>query len=258
MAHLAETDREQALVIVPTYNERDAIPEAVRRLFDAAGDSVDLLVVDDGSPDGTAEVVKTLAEGPHEIHLMERPGKLGLGTAYVQGFRWALERGYWAVVEMDADLSHDPADVPRLLDALRDADLVIGSRYVPGGGVGNWGALRRLLSRAGNVYAQILLGFGVKDATSGFRAFKAEALRSLDLETLRSEGYGFQIETAWRIHRASGRIVEVPITFVERTHGSSKMSSKIILEALLSVTRWGIAGRMGRWGRSRSTSGGLR
>jgi dolichol-phosphate mannosyltransferase len=258
VAHFAETDREQALVIVPTYNERDAISEAVRRLFDAAGDSVDLLVVDDGSPDGTAEVVRALAEGPHDIHLMERAGKLGLGTAYVAGFRWALERGYWAVVEMDADLSHDPADVPRLLDALGNADLAIGSRYVAGGGVGNWGLLRRLLSRAGNLYARALLGFGVKDSTSGFRAFRAEMLRHLDLESLRSEGYGFQIETAWRVHRRSGRIVEVPIIFVERTHGSSKMSRKIVVEALLSVTRWGISARTGKARIDRSMNGGVR
>jgi dolichol-phosphate mannosyltransferase len=258
VAHFAETDREQALVIVPTYNERDAISEAVRRLFDAAGDSVDLLVVDDGSPDGTAEVVRALAGGPHDIHLMERAGKLGLGTAYVAGFRWALERGYWAVVEMDADLSHDPADVPRLLDALGNADLAIGSRYVAGGGVGNWGLLRRLLSRAGNLYARALLGFGVKDSTSGFRAFRAEMLRHLDLESLRSEGYGFQIETAWRVHRRSGRIVEVPIIFVERTHGSSKMSRKIVVEALLSVTRWGISARTGKARIDRSMNGGVR
>jgi dolichol-phosphate mannosyltransferase len=258
VAHFAETDREQALVIVPTYNERDAISEAVRRLFDAAGDSVDLLVVDDGSPDGTAEVVRALAGGPHDIHLMERAGKFGLGTAYVAGFRWALERGYWAVVEMDADLSHDPADVPRLLDALGNADLAIGSRYVAGGGVGNWGLLRRLLSRAGNLYARALLGFGVKDSTSGFRAFRAEMLRHLDLESLRSEGYGFQIETAWRVHRRSGRIVEVPIIFVERTHGSSKMSRKIVVEALLSVTRWGISARTGKARIDRSMNGGVR
>jgi dolichol-phosphate mannosyltransferase len=258
VAHFAETDREQALVIVPTYNERDAIAEAVRRLFDAAGGSVDLLVVDDGSPDGTADVVRSLAEGPHEIHLLERAEKLGLGTAYVAGFRWALERGYWAIVEMDADLSHDPADVPRLLDALDDADLAIGSRYVPGGGVGNWGVLRRLLSRAGNLYARVLLGFGVKDSTSGFRAFRAEMLSQLDLDTLRSEGYGFQIETAWRVHRRSGRIVEVPITFLERTQGSSKMSSMIVVEALLSVTRWGIGARTGRARASRSMNGGVR
>jgi dolichol-phosphate mannosyltransferase len=257
MAHFAETDREQALVIVPTYNERDAIPEVVRRLFDAADDSVDLLVVDDGSPDGTAEVVRDLAKGPHEINLLERARKLGLGTAYVEGFRWALERGYWAVVEMDADLSHDPADVPRLLDALGNADLAIGSRYVPGGGVGNWGVLRRLLSRAGNLYARALLGFRVKDSTSGFRAFRAEVLRHLDLDSLRSEGYGFQIETAWRVHRRSGRIVEVPITFMERTHGSSKMSKKIVIEALLSVTRWGIAARTGKAPIGRSMDGGV-
>lgn len=239
------SDTDQALVITPTYNERDSIGQAVSRLFAAAGDRVDLLVIDDGSPDGTAELVRELATGPHEIHLLQRPGKLGLGTAYITGFRWALERGYRAVVEMDADLSHDPGDVPRLLDALEHADLAIGSRYVPGGAVKNWGRGRQLLSRAGNSYARAWLGFPVHDATAGFRAYRTELLRQLDLDSITSEGYGFQIEMTRRVYKHGGRIVEVPITFVERVAGHSKMSKAIVAEALMSVTRWGMKDRFG-------------
>src|SRR5688500_6902949 len=181
----------RALVITPTYNERESILELVTRLFDATGDRVDLLVVDDGSPDGTADLVKELQATDDRVHLEQRPGKQGLGTAYVTGFKWAIERGYEAVVEMDADLSHNPADVPRLLDALADADLVIGSRYVPGGGVSNWGRGRRLLFSAGNIYARMWLGYKVKDSTAGFRAYRTEALVTQDLDTVSSEGYGF-------------------------------------------------------------------
>ncbi|HWC14028.1 MAG TPA: polyprenol monophosphomannose synthase [Actinomycetota bacterium] len=237
---------EQALVIVPTYNERESIPEVARRLFDAAGDRVDLLVIDDGSPDGTAEVVKQIAAGPHDVHLIERHGKLGLGSAYRAGFAWALERGYWAAVEMDADLSHDPADVPRLLDALEHADLAIGSRYVPGGGTRNWGLLRRLLSRFGNVYARAWLGFDVKDATAGFRAYRTSWLSEVDLASVRSEGYAFQVEMTFRTHNSGKRIVEVPITFTEREQGRSKMSKAIVVEALARIAGWGLARRFQR------------
>lgn len=237
-----------ALVITPTYNERESITELVRRLFDATGDRVDLLVIDDGSPDGTAGIVKELAANDERIHLEERAGKLGLGTAYVKGFRWAIERGYSAAIEMDADLSHNPADVPRLLDALSDADLVIGSRYVPGGGVSNWGRARRLLSSAGNVYARMWLGYKVKDSTAGFRAYRTSALARQDLGSIHSEGYGFQIEMTRRFHRAGLRIREVPITFTERALGHSKMSHRIVVEALGSVTRWGLKDRFGRRG----------
>jgi dolichol-phosphate mannosyltransferase len=235
---------QRALVIVPTYNEKESIPEAVRRLFEAVSDDVDLLVVDDGSPDGTAELVKSLSAVNPSIHLMERSGKLGLGTAYIAGFRWAMERGYVAVVEMDADLSHDPGDVPRLLHALDGADLAIGSRYVPGGGVGNWGAVRRALSVGGNLYARAWLGYAVRDSTSGFRAYRLDVLRGQDLDTVRSEGYSFQIEMTMRVFRAGGRIAEVPITFIERAQGKSKMSKRIVVEALGRVARWGIQGRM--------------
>ncbi len=235
-----------SLVIVPTYNELDSIAEVAGRLFEAAGDQVDLLVVDDGSPDGTAELVKQMTRGPHPVHLIQRSHKQGLGTAYVTGFRWALERGYENVVEMDADLSHDPADVPRLLHRLQDADLVVGSRYVPGGRIVNWGLVRRALSLAGNLYARLWLGYGVRDSTSGFRAYKTAALQREELEGLRSEGYSFQIEMTRRIHLAGGEIAEVPITFVERAKGKSKMSRRIVVEAMLRVTLWGLQDRFRR------------
>lgn len=236
---------ERALVIVPTFNEADTIDEIVRRLFAACEASVELLVVDDGSPDGTAARVAALVATEPRIHLLRRTHKQGLGTAYVSGFRWAIERGFPVVVEMDADLSHDPADVPRLLQRVRDADLVIGSRYVPGGRIRNWSRVRKLLSRGGNLYARAWLGFPVRDSTSGFRAYRTEALAAEDLGSLRSEGYAFQIELTRRIHRSRGTIVEVPITFVEREQGRSKMSRAIVAEAMLSVTRWGVADRLG-------------
>jgi dolichol-phosphate mannosyltransferase len=241
---------DKSLVIVPTYNERDSIAEVVARLFDAAGESVELLVVDDGSPDGTAEAVRALA-GDHPVHLIEREGKQGLGSAYVRGFRWALERGYDAVVEMDADLSHDPADVPRLLGALTDADLAIGSRYVPGGRIENWGARRRILSAAGNLYARMWLGRATRDWTSGFRAYRTAALGGDALEGVGSEGYAFQIEMTRRMHLAGHRVAEVPITFVERRAGASKMSRRIVAEAVVSVTRWGLMDRLLRRGAGR-------
>jgi dolichol-phosphate mannosyltransferase len=239
-------DRERSLVIVPTYNEIESIEEVAQRLFAAVGEQVDLLVVDDGSPDGTADFVKRLAAERPRMHLIERSGKQGLGTAYVAGFRWAIERGYDAVVEMDADLSHDPADVPRLLQRLGEVDLAVGSRYVPGGRVVNWGKIRRILSLGGNLYARMWLGFPVRDSTSGFRAYRTAALAAGDLGALRSEGYSFQIEMTRRIHRSGGRIAEVPITFVERERGKSKMSRRIVIEAMVGVTRWGLRDRFTR------------
>jgi dolichol-phosphate mannosyltransferase len=236
----------KALVIVPTYNERDNIATVVSRLFDALNGEADLLVIDDGSPDGTAERVRELAADRSGIHVVERPNKLGLGSAYVAGFRWGLDRHYWAMVEMDADLSHDPACVPRLLAALEEADLAIGSRYVAGGSVENWGTFRRLLSRCANTYARLWMGHGVRDSTAGFRAYRSDVLRRVDLDSLRSEGYAFQIEMTRRIHNAGGRVAEVPITFIERARGSSKMTWKIIAEALLNVTAWGLRDRLTR------------
>ena len=236
----------RSLVSIPTYNESQSITEAVSRLFAAVDDSVDLLVVDDGSPDGTAGIVKGLAADEPRIHILERSSKRGLGDAYKTGFGWALERGYDAVVEMDADLSHDPADVPRFLAALEDADLVIGSRYIPGGEVENWSKFREALSRNGNRYAGFMLRFGVKDATSGFRAFRASTIRAIDLDEVDSQGYGFHIEMARKVFLQGGRIVEIPITFVERVAGNSKMSRRIVVEALTGVTKWGFRDRFGK------------
>jgi dolichol-phosphate mannosyltransferase len=232
------------LVIVPTFNERATIEVVTHKLFEATGASVDLMVVDDGSPDGTGDVVRGLAAGRDDIHLLERPAKLGLGSAYLTAFRWALERDYWAVVEMDADLSHDPADVPRLLEALPGADLVIGSRYVAGGGTRNWGRGRRMLSKGGNLYARAWLGFDVADSTAGFRAYTTDFLRREDLGGVASEGYSFQVEMTRRVFRSRGVIREIPIVFTERELGSSKMSRRIVLEALVKVGRWGIRDRL--------------
>jgi glycosyltransferase involved in cell wall biosynthesis len=244
MAHLAKTRPDQALVIIPTYNERDTIAEAIRRTVAAAHDSVAILVVDDSSPDGTGALVRNLQEGSASLHLLERGSKRGLGTAYVEGFVSGIADGYWAVVEMDADLSHDPASIPTLLSALDHADLAIGSRYVREGQVQDWSAFRRWLSFAGNSYARAWLGFPIRDATSGFRAYRTDFLAQQDLGSVTSRGYGFQIEMARRIYRAGGRIVEVPITFTDRTLGRSKMSKRIALEAIASVTAWGIHDRL--------------
>ena len=234
----------KTLVIVPTYNERENVDALMARFLDAVDGSVHLLVIDDSSPDGTAAVVRILATARSGIFVIDRPGKQGLASAYVTGFRWALERVYDAVVEMDADLSHDPAVVPALIAALGDADLVIGSRYVEGGRLVNWSRFRELLSKAGNVYARAWLGFDVHDSTSGFRAYRCETLAALDLETVRAEGYSFQIEMAYRIHRKGGRIAEVPITFTERRHGRSKLSRRIVVEALWRVPLWAVRHRV--------------
>ena len=245
-----------ALVIVPTYNEVDTIPVVAAKLFAAVEPDVDLLVVDDASPDGTADAVRALAADYPKVHLLERPRPMGLGTAYIAGFRWALERDYWAVVEMDADLSHDPADVPRLLHELRDASLVVGSRYIPGGGIQNWGRVRRALSGTGNVYARVWLGFGVRDSTSGFRAYRTDHLARLKLETIRSEGYAFQIEMVRRMFYTGAEIREIPIVFADREAGKSKMSKRIVFEALGLVAVWGFLDRVkGRRRRLRSEAG---
>lgn len=228
------------LVIIPTYNERDALPEAIQRTR-AAAPEVDILVVDDASPDGTGAIADaTAAEDPH-VHVLHRAGKEGLGRAYLAGFRWALDRGYDVVVEMDADGSHQPERLPALLATLEDspADLVLGSRWVPGGAVENWPRSREVLSRGGNTYTRLALGLPIQDATGGFRAYRASALAALHLEDVHSQGYCFQVDMAQRVHRAGGRIVEVPITFVERRLGQSKMSRAIVVEALWRVTVWG-------------------
>ncbi|HEY0186240.1 MAG TPA: polyprenol monophosphomannose synthase [Cellulomonas sp.] len=234
----------RVLVVVPTYDERDSLPRALAALRREVPDA-DVLVVDDGSPDGTGDLAEEIAEqdaavtGRRAVHVLHRTGKQGLGTAYVTGFRWALERGYDAVVEMDADGSHRAEDLPALLAALPDAELVIGSRWVRGGRVVNWPLHRQLLSRGANVYAWLAMGLPVRDATAGFRVYRSSALVGLALDEVASHGYCFQIDMAWRVLRTGGRVVEVPITFVERAEGRSKMSNDIVVEALVRVTVWG-------------------
>jgi dolichol-phosphate mannosyltransferase len=243
----------RALVVIPTFNEAGNIGAVLAKLR-AVNSSVDVLVVDDSSPDGTGRLVAAEAQGDEDLSLLSRPERAGLGTAYVEGFGLALEKGYAAVVEMDADLSHDPADVPRLLERLEAADLVIGSRYVSGGRIQNWGTLRRFLSKAGNLYARVLMGWTVRDATSGFRAYSSRILQDVDLDGIRSEGYAFQIEMVRRVLLSGGRVVEVPITFSERTGGRSKMSRRIVIEALWRVPGWAIRDRL--VSRRRSTGSG--
>lgn len=232
----------RVLVVVPTYNERDNIQELVGRLLDMPG--LDVLFVDDDSPDGTARLIEAAASANLHIHLLTRSSKQGLGTAYVEGFRWGLARDYEAIVQMDADFSHNPADIPRLLEALADADLVIGSRYIEGGRVQNWGRGRRALSSGANRTVRALLGYPVHDSTAGFRAFRPSALQQIDLQTLKSRGYAFQVETIRRVSRTGGRIVEVPITFVERVRGNTKMDVWVILEAITKLAAWTVRDRV--------------
>jgi dolichol-phosphate mannosyltransferase len=228
------------LVVVPTYDERLNIEGVVGRVR-AAVPNADLLVVDDASPDGTGEIADRLAAGDAQVHVLHRVGKQGLGSAYLAGFGWGLERGYDVLVEMDADGSHQPEQLPDLLAALEDADLVLGSRWVPGGSVVNWPRSRELLSRGGNTYVRVALGLGLRDATGGFRAFRRETLDKLDLDAVASQGYCFQVDLARRAVAQGLRVAEVPIEFVEREHGVSKMSGAIVREALWRVTVWGLA-----------------
>ena len=235
----------RALVVVPTYNEATSLPRVAASLMATAAqsdDEIHLLVADDNSPDGTGEVADSLAAADERITVLHRPAKAGLGAAYRAGFAWGLKRGFDVLCEMDADASHDPADVPRLLAALRGADLVIGSRYVPGGGVVDWPPHRLALSKGGNRYVQLLTGMPVQDATAGFRAYRRSVLEELDLDTIKSDGYSFQLEMALRTWRLGFRIVEIPITFTERSEGASKMSRAIVLEALWRVVQWGLQG----------------
>jgi dolichol-phosphate mannosyltransferase len=228
-------------VVLPTLNEAGTIGRVLEVLLSLDG-APDLLVVDDASDDGTAAIVKDLPGG--RVDLIERSKKMGLGSAYLTGFDWALQRAYEAVVEMDSDLSHDPRDAVRLLAALDNADVVIGSRYVPGGRVENWGLFRRALSVAGNRYARVLLGIDVADSTSGLRAYRTEWLRRAGLETIASEGYAFQVELAYRAVRSHANVVEIPIVFTERVAGRSKMSRAIVLEALLRIAGWALRDRI--------------
>ena len=240
-----EGARERALVIVPTYNER----ENIRRLVDTVlrqDGRLEVLVVDDGSPDGTGQIVAELEREDQRVHLLERERKMGLGTAYIAGFRWALEHGYDYVLEMDADFSHDPAHLPQFLRAIRDADLVLGSRYQQGRvTVVNWPIGRLILSYSANLYARAVTGLPVWDATGGFKCFRRQVLEAIDFAHVRSNGYAFQIEMSFRAWKRKFRIVEIPIVFVDRTEGTSKMSKSIVREAIWMVWRlrwWAIRG----------------
>lgn len=239
----------RVLVVVPTYDEAQALPGTLGRLRTAVPEA-DVLVVDDASPDGTGALAERLAADDPAIHVLHRAGKQGLGRAYVAGFGWALDHGYGVVVEMDADGSHRPEELPRLLAALTGddgpADLVIGSRWVPGGEVVNWPWHREVLSRGANTYTRLVMGLPVRDATAGFRAYRASVLGGLGLADVQSHGYCFQVDMAWRVHRAGGVVREVPIRFVERAHGRSKMTNRIVVEALLRVTGWGVRRRAGQ------------
>ncbi|SDP02970.1 dolichol-phosphate mannosyltransferase [Klenkia soli] len=239
---------ERVLVLLPTYDERENLPRVVGRIR-AAVPEADVLVLDDASPDGTGEVADGLARFDSSVHVLHRSGKAGLGAAYRAGFAWGLERGYDVLVEMDADGSHLPEQLPRLLHALADADVVLGSRWVAGGEVVNWPLHRQLLSRGGSAYTRWALGLRLRDATGGYRAYRAHVLEDLDLRSVTSQGYCFQIDLAWRALRAGCHVVEVPITFVERTLGVSKMSGDIVRESLVRVTRWAITERSGQLAR---------
>jgi dolichol-phosphate mannosyltransferase len=230
------------LVVIPTYQERDNLGPVVARLH-AAVPEADVLVVDDASPDGTGELADEMAAADPRVTVLHREGKQGLGAAYLAGFTEALRRDYQVVVEMDADGSHPPEDLPALLAALDDADVVLGSRYVPGGVVRNWPARRQLISRVGNLYSRLALGVPIKDVTAGYRVFRRQVLEELDLDQVASQGYCFQIDMAWRAVLAGFRVREVPITFTERERGASKMDTSIVVEALWRVACWG-AGRL--------------
>ncbi len=236
----------RVLVVIPTYNERLNLPPLVERLRMAVPEA-DVLVVDDGSPDGTGQVADGLAVGDPAVSALHRERKSGLGGAYLAGFAVGRRNGYDVLVEMDADGSHLPEELPRLLTALRGADVVLGSRWVPGGAVRNWPASRKVLSLAGNSYARLVLRLPLADATGGFRAYRTSALATLELETVASQGYCFQVELAWRAQRRGCTVVEVPITFTERTVGESKMSRDVVAEALWRITWWGLRARTRRW-----------
>jgi dolichol-phosphate mannosyltransferase len=232
----------RVVVIIPTYNEADNIRPITDRVRRAVP-SVDILVADDNSPDGTGHIADELAAADDHIHVLHRPGKDGLGAAYLAGFGWAREHGYDAVVEMDADGSHSPEELSKLLDAARNADVVIGSRWVQGGSVVNWPAHRLLISRSGSLYTRLALGLPLQDATAGYRVYRMHVLDKIDVASVASQGYCFQIDLGWRAHKNGFRIVEVPITFADRERGTSKMSSTIVREALWRVTLWGMRAR---------------
>ncbi|MEU0634118.1 polyprenol monophosphomannose synthase [Streptomyces sp. NPDC005989] len=233
------------LVIIPTYNEAENIKPIVSRVRAAVPDA-DILVADDNSPDGTGKVAAEIAAEDSQVQVLHRKGKEGLGAAYLAGFRWGTEHGYGVLVEMDADGSHQPEELPRLLTALKGADLVLGSRWVPGGRVVNWPKSREMISRGGSTYSRLLLGLRTRDVTGGYRAFRAETLDGIGLDQVASQGYCFQVDLARRAVEAGYHVVEVPITFVDREIGDSKMSRDILVEALWRVTSWGVTSRTNR------------
>ena len=227
----------QALIIIPTYDERENLPDLVGAVFEVEPD-LDILVVDDNSPDGTGALADEIAGRDGRVNVLHREGKLGLGTAYITGFKWALERGYPLVFEMDADFSHQPRYIPDFIRrAEAGADLVLGTRYIAGGGTENWGPMRQLISRAGNLYARSVLWLPYHDLTGGYKCFKRRVLETIDLDAVRSVGYAFQIELTYRTHRAGFRVVETPIVFPDRDKGQSKMSGNIVTEAMLNVVK---------------------
>lgn len=238
-------DTQRVCVCIPTYNEAENIESIVRRTR-AALSEAQIVVLDDASPDGTGAIADSLAAADPRVAVVHRTAKNGLGAAYLDGFRWALDRGFDVVVEMDADGSHAPEELPRLLAALAHADVVLGSRWVPGGAVRNWPASRMLLSRGGNAYVRLALGVPLRDATGGFRAYRSEVLRKLSLDDVASQGYCFQVDLVLRALRSGFSVVEVPITFVERERGASKMDRRIIGEALWRVTGWAVTSRLRR------------
>ncbi|GEJ56312.1 polyprenol monophosphomannose synthase [Anaeromyxobacter diazotrophicus] len=230
-------NRRRALVCLPTYDERENLEPIVRAILDASPE-LEILVIDDNSPDGTGELADRLAAAEPRLHVLHRPGKAGLGKAYLAGFAWALERGYALVLEMDADFSHNPRYLPRMIELAGEADLVLGSRNVAGGGTVNWGLGRKLLSRGGSLYARTILGLPVRDLTGGFKCFRREVLEAIDLPTVECSGYAFQIELTYRTVKKGFRVVETPIVFEDRRVGHSKMSRRIVLEAISKV--WSI------------------
>ncbi|MDP5310643.1 polyprenol monophosphomannose synthase [Streptomyces poriferorum] len=235
----------RALVIIPTYNEAENIKPIVSRVR-AAVPEADILVADDNSPDGTGKLADEIAATDGQVHVLHRKGKEGLGAAYLAGFRWGIDHDYGVLVEMDADGSHQPEELPRLLTALKGADLVLGSRWVPGGRVVNWPKSREMISRGGSTYSRLMLGLQTRDVTGGYRAFRTETLQGIGLEEVASQGYCFQVDLARRAIEAGFHVVEVPITFVDREVGDSKMSRDILVEALWRVTAWGVTTRTNR------------
>ena len=234
------------LIVLPTYNEAENIADILRRVR-AVVPHAGVLVVDDSSPDGTADIVRAMAPEVGEVEILSRPRKSGLGSAYRDGFKWGRQRGFDVLMEMDSDFSHDPADIPRLLKGIDDgADLVIGSRYVPGGQIPHWPWHRRALSKYGNRYSSAMLRLDVRDLTAGYRAYRSDMVARIDIDNVRADGYGFQVEMTYFVAQAGGRIVEVPIKFVDRVRGTSKMSMNIVVEAMALVTWWGIRDRVRR------------